>query len=174
MIVRAASAQDIPAIADIYEEIHTAGESGKTSTGWIRTVYPTRRTAEDALERGDLFAAEEDGRVVGAAIINRRQVDVYHGAGWRFPARDGEVMVLHTLVISPAASGKGLGEQFVHFYEEYARAHGCRVLRMDTNALNSRARALYQRLGYREADIVPCVFNGIRDVQLVLLEKQLD
>ena len=43
----------------------------------------------------------------------------------------------------------------------------------DTNARNMRARALYQKLGYREADIVPCVFNGLEGVQLVLLEKQL-
>jgi len=32
---------------------------------------------------------------------------------------------------------------------------------------------LYKRLGYREAGIVPCVFNGIPDVMLVCLEKKL-
>jgi hypothetical protein len=44
---------------------------------------------------------------------------------------------------------------------------------MDTNARNTRARAMYKRLGYSEPDIVPCVFNGIEGVQLVLLEKML-
>ena len=33
--------------------------------------------------------------------------------------------------------------------------------------------ALYQKLGYAEPDIVPCIFNGIPNVQLVLLEKKL-
>ena len=174
MIIRTALETDIAAIADIYEEIHAAEESGAGKTGWVRAVYPTRQTAEAALQRGDLFVAEDGGTVAGAAIINRQQVDVYHGAGWRFPAQDSEVMVLHTLVISPKASGKGRGEEFVHFYEEYARSQGCHVLRMDTNAINCRARTLYQRLGYREADIVPCVFNGIEGVRLVLLEKRLD
>ena len=42
---------------------------------------------------------------------------------------------------------------------------------MDTNAKNQAARKLYARLGYWEADIVPCVFNGIPSVQLVCLEK---
>ncbi|CCX75214.1 acetyltransferase GNAT family [Dorea sp. CAG:105] len=32
---------------------------------------------------------------------------------------------------------------------------------------------MYKRFGYREADIVPCEFNGIPGVQLVLLEKRL-
>ena len=44
---------------------------------------------------------------------------------------------------------------------------------MDTNAKNAAARRLYSRLGYREAGIVPCVFNGIPDVRLVCLEKKL-
>lgn len=47
------------------------------------------------------------------------------------------------------------------------------MLRIDTNAINSAARRLYAKLGYREADIVLCVFNGIPNVNLVLLEKKL-
>ena len=54
-----------------------------------------------------------------------------------------------------------------------ARENGCTVLRMDTNAKNAAARRLYQKLGYAEPDIVPCIFNGIPNVQLVLLEKKL-
>ena len=44
---------------------------------------------------------------------------------------------------------------------------------MDTNAINTAARALYKKLGYREACVVPCAFNGIPDVQLVCLDKRL-
>ena len=54
-----------------------------------------------------------------------------------------------------------------------ARENGYTVLRMDTNAKNAAARRLYQKLGYAESDIVPCIFNGIPNVQLVLLEKKL-
>ena len=59
------------------------------------------------------------------------------------------------------------------FYEEYAAACGCPYLRMDTNARNHRARALYGRLGYAEVGILPCEFNGIPGVDLVCLEKRL-
>ena len=54
------------------------------------------------------------------------------------------------------------------------RERRCRELRIDTNAINQRARAMYQKLGYEERGIVPCVFNGIPGVQLVCLEKYLD
>ena len=38
---------------------------------------------------------------------------------------------------------------------------------------NAAARGLYKKLGYKEIGIVPTEFNGIPDVQLVLLEKHL-
>jgi len=81
--------------------------------------------------------------------------------------------VLHTLVISPSVSRQGCGRAFVDFYERYALANGCPYLRMDTNEKNVRARAMYKKLGYTEIGAVPCVFNGIEGVNLVLLEKRL-
>lgn len=173
MIFRKASPADIPAIAEIYEAVHTEEEAGRTSVGWIRDVYPTRKTAEASLLRGDLFVAEDHDIIVGTAIINQLQVDVYEGAAWEFPAPDSNVMVLHTLVIAPQAFGKGYGKAFVKFYEDYALSQGCCYLRMDTNARNLCARAMYKKLGYREIGIVPCVFNGIDGVELILLEKRL-
>lgn len=98
---------------------------------------------------------------------------MYKGANWSFEADDDEVCVLHTLVVEPSCSGHGVGSRFVEFYEKYALSRHCTVLRIDTNAINSAARRLYAKLAYREADIVPCVFNGIPNVNLVLLEKKL-
>ena len=174
MQFRKAETGDLNAIERIYEEILSMEERGESSIGWIRGVYPTRQTAELALERGDLFVAVCGEDVIGCAVINQQQVDVYEHADWNDPAEPKEVMVLHTLVIAPAEAGKGRGKDFVAFYEHYARQNNCPYLRMDTNARNARARTLYKKLGYREIGIVPCVFNGIPDVKLVLLEKNLN
>jgi len=172
--IRRAVPKDIDSVSEIYEMTHDAEEAGLTSTGWMRGVYPTRETAESALSRGDLFVeTDANGDVVGAAVINRLQVDVYEGAPWRYPAEDGQVMVLHTLVISPEKRGGGFGRAFVGFYEDYAEAHGSPFLRMDTNARNTSARAFYKALGYSEIAVVPTTFNGIPGVDLVLLEKKL-
>ena len=106
-------------------------------------------------------------------------------------------MVLHALAVDPLEKGKGCGRAFVAFYEDYAKQHGCTALRMDTNVLgitdsntcaqcllnfrsavlsgfarlNTRARNLYQRLGYEEIGNVESNFNGIPNVRLVCLEK---
>ena len=171
--IRKAAAADVPAVARIYDAIHDAEEAGRQTIGWIRGVYPTAATAEAALARGDLYVLEADA-ILGAAIINRIQMDCYSGAPWEHEAAEDEVCVLHTLVISPSAGGRGCGREFVRFYEDYAREHGCPELRMDTNARNKRARAMYAKLGYKEIAVVPTVFNGIPNVDLVLLEKHSD
>lgn len=173
MEIRKAKETDIKAVAQIYSDIHTAEEQGEVTIGWVRGVYPTEQTAKDALARKDLFVMEDDGKVVGTAVINQRQVDVYAQASWEYDAEDEEVMVLHTLVISPKAKGKGYGKAFVAYYEEYAKEHNCPYLRMDTNERNTNARKLYKKLGYREIDVLPCDFNGIDSVNMVLLEKCL-
>ena len=120
-----------------------------------------------------MFVEEDNGIIVAAAKINKEQVPEYYDAKWDFEAADEEVMVLHTLVVSPKNAGKSYGTKFVDFYEKYALENGCPFLRMDTNARNSNARKLYKKLGYKEIDIVPCEFNGIPGVQLVCLEKKL-
>lgn len=173
MTFRSAAMRDLDAIAKIYSQIHDEEEAGRTSTGWLRAIYPTRTTAEASIRRGDMFVEEVESRVVAAAKINRDQVPEYANATWSIAAPSDQILVLHTLVVSPDEAGRGFGSAFVHFYEEYARAHGFPYLRMDTNERNAVARALYRKLGYREADIVPCCFNGIPDVRLVCLEKTL-
>lgn len=173
MTFRKAGKEDIAAISKIYAATHEAEECGKLTIGWVRDVYPTPDTAEEALRRGDLFVGTEGDTVFGTAIINQRQLAEYENSHWEYAVREREVMVLHTLVIDPALAGRGYGKSFVEFYEAYAVSHGCRYLRMDTQAINQRARAMYHKLGYREIDIVPCSFHGIHAVQLVLLEKRL-
>ena len=171
---RKANKDDIDAIVLIYERSHDAEEAGFVTTGWLRGVYPVRTTAEAALQRGDLFVMEENNTIYGSALINRIQVDVYADAPWKYPVSDDKVCVLHTLVISPKVFGRGFGKQFVRFYEEYALDNELPELRLDTNASNAKARAMYAKLGYDEIAVVPTVFNGIPDVNLVLLEKNIE
>lgn len=173
MNVSKAQKSDIDGIEKIYDRIHDTEEKGLTTVGWIRGVYPTRKTAGDALTRGDLFVMTDNGKIVAAAVINQIQVNEYRDAAWKHAAEDREVMVLHCLVVDPLESGRGYGRTFVAFYEDYAKRHGCAALRMDTNVKNARARRLYRSLGYAEVGIVKCEFNGIPNVHLVCLEKYL-
>ena len=170
---RKANKDDIDAIVLIYERTHDAEEAGLTTTGWVRGIYPVREVAEGSVERDDMYVAEHDGRVVATGIINKTQVNVYLDCDWEYKAPDDKVCVLHTLAVDPDARGMGIGPAFVRFYEKVAEDWECEVLRIDTNARNKRARKMYAGLGYVETDIIPTVFNGIRDVDLVLMEKKL-
>lgn len=170
---RKATWSDLDAISSIYDAIHDHEEAGLSTTGWVRSIYPTRQTAEQSIRAEDMFVLEENGKVLAAARINQTQGEEYRKVAWSCAVKDRKVMVLHTLVVSPDAAGQGLGSRFVGFYEDYAARQGCPYLRMDTNERNTAARALYQKLGYTEVSIVPCVFNGIEGVMLVCLEKIL-
>ena len=172
-VIRPATADDLPRIEQIYDAIHTAEETGAASVGWARGVYPTRATAQAALDDGALFVLEDDGDLVAAGRIDQTQVPVYAQVPWQYAAPPEQVLVLHTLAVDPAAAGRGCGTQFVRFYAQRARALGYTVLRIDTNAKNTVARRLYARLGYREVATAPCNFNGIDGVALVCLEKWL-
>ena len=79
MIIRKGTQADLVSVEQLYNDIHTAEETGQQTIGWIRGVYPTRATAQAALDAKDLFVLAE--------------------GDWEFAARDEEVCVLHTLVV---------------------------------------------------------------------------
>ncbi len=172
-MIRKATAADIDAVEKIYDKIHGNEKSGLSTIGWVEGIYPIRQTAENAHKNRWLYVCEKDKTVVASAIINHVQVPEYCMGNWQFDAYDSEVLVLYTLTVDPEEAGAGIGKQFVAFYEQLARKTGCTVLRIDTNERNTRARRFYAKLGFREAGIVPCDFNGIPDIRLVLLEKKL-
>lgn len=177
-MIRRATERDLDAVAAIYGHIHAAEEAGEMVIGWVRGIYPERRTAEEALVRGDLFVQTDviQGKdvVVGAAILNQVQVAEYSKACWKYDVPEDQVMVMHTLVIDPDFKGRGYGREFERYYERYALRSGCHYLRIDTNARNKAARAFYKKIGYEEIGILPCEFNGIPGAHLVLLEKRIE
>ena len=172
-MIRKATEADLEGVLCLYDEMHDAQEAGLICTNWKRGIYPSRVTAVSALERNDLFVMEENGRIIGSAIINHAQLDIYAGAAWKHIVPDEQVCVLHTMMISPADSGKGHAGEFLAFYEQYALERGCPELRIDTSEINTPARAMYRKHGYHEIGIAAQELNGIPDVSLVMLEKYL-
>jgi ribosomal protein S18 acetylase RimI-like enzyme len=105
-----------------------------------------------------LFAQTEDG-VVGCVAL--RPLDV---AG-----RDaGSVAEVKRLYVRPAARGTGAGRALMQALIGEARRIGYRELRLDTLAQMDAARALYERLGFR--DIPPYCHNPLPDVRYMALE----
>ena len=52
--------------------------------------------------------------------------------------------------VSPEARGLGVGRRLLRELEQFARASGARVIRLDTHRSLTEAIALYRREGYRQ------------------------
>ena len=66
MIIRKGTQADLVSVEQLYNDIHTAEETGQQTIGWIRGVYPTRATAQAALDANDLFVLEDAVMVVAS------------------------------------------------------------------------------------------------------------
>lgn len=173
---RLAIMADIPSIEAIYHNILT-DETKRGYVGWRLGVYPTAKTAQSAIELGDMYVqCADNGQVLAAARLNHYQDDFYIGIDWQTTAAakaPEEVLVIHTLVADHTAGVRGLGKAFIAFYEAEAKRRGCPYLRLDTSLNNTPARGLYTSLGFREAGIANGDFRNIAGLKLVLMEKAL-
>ena len=172
-MIRKAQETDLPAVAAIYEAILDGEERGPVYTNWQRGKYPTRNTAEAALEAGTLWVGEEDGAVYGCVNLNGEQLPEYDAIPWSIPAQPSEVGVIHTLVIRPSWSGRGKAREFVAFCEEELRRQGKKTVRLDTYEGNLPANTMYPRLGYTFAGATEFFFQGFIHEILNCYEKAL-
>lgn len=91
--------------------------------------------------RAQLRVQPDAGTVLGYHLVLTRA-----GSGW---AR------LYSLVVDPAARGRGLGRILLADAEAQARRAGCRGLRLEVRQDNRAANALYAAAGYRRLAALP-------------------
>ena len=85
-----------------------------------------------SIERGDVFVADEAGKIVGVAATERRD--------------DG--LFLDRLAVDPAKQGTGLGSWLLVRLEEVARARGDRAMSLVTAEMMDHLIRLYRRHGF--------------------------
>ena len=172
-MIRKGTVNDLDAAERIYHEILDREAATISYTNWIKDQYPTRDDAKSALEAGTLYVMEEDGQVVAVANLNHIQPPEYGNLTWKIAGEGDEVLVIHTLCVSPAHSGRGYARQFVAFAEELGRQQGCKTIRFDTYEGNSPATALYTKLGYRIVGVTLFHFQNVIWENLRCFEKAL-
>lgn len=89
---------------------------------------------------GRLFTIESDGAVVGYLALT-------FGFSLEFGGRDAFVDELY---IAPEARGRGLGRQALAIAEEACVHAGITALHLEVEHVNTKAKALYARSGYKE------------------------
>jgi len=81
-----------------------------------------------------LWVAEQDGEVVGSVALRDLGDDA---------------LELKRMYLRPAQRGRGLGKRLLTTAVDWARAHGARVVRLDTSERMQAAQALYEKYGFR-------------------------
>ena len=128
-------------------------------------------TAVEALEKGNLFSVWKEGRLIGSFILDEEQPEGYTQAVWKFPAR--KPLVLHTLALHPNEQRKGLSKQILDFIAQFAREHGCDVIRLDVAAGNLPAIRCYTSAGFQCAGKIDLGLGEIGLPEFLAYEKQV-
>ena len=91
---------------------------------------------------GDAIFIAEDDRSVALGFIHLQiGKDYYYHEAHAHIAN---------IIVAPEGEGRGIGRVLIEKGEEWARSQGFRWLTLSVFAQNTRAREVYQRLGYGE------------------------
>ena len=143
----------------IRETSITFSSEEKTETGLAAMVEGRRAAGQE------FFVAEDpaSGEILGLSTYAQ------------FRGGDGYARAMeHTIILAPAAWGRGLGRRLMAAVEDHARAGGAHVMIAGVAHENEAGRAFHAAVGYVETAIVPEVgwkFGRWHD--LVIMQKFL-
>ena len=142
--IRECGSADVPGVAAVWNEVVREGRA------FPQTEELTEGAAREFFAAQDFTAAAvEDGRVLGMYILHPNNV-----------GRCGH-QANASYAVASAARGRGVGEALVRHSLDKARELGYRLLIF--NAVvedNTRAIALYEKLGFKRIGRVPGGFVG--------------
>lgn len=158
MIIRPAESGDAQGIADLVNPV--IRDTTITFTTQERTVAGVTRAIA---ETGAYFVACD-----GAVIL---------GYACHFPFRSGPGYAHareHSITLSPAVRGRGLGRDLMRVLEDHARDQKIHVMMAGVSAENPAGVAFHAAIGYREVGRLPQVGRKFdRWIDLVLMQKIL-
>ena len=162
MILRPATAHDAAAVAAIWNPV--IRDTAATFTTQEKTAEGLGADFATRAAEGKLFLlAEEAGEVLGFATYFQFR----SGPGY---ARTME----HSIILSPAAQGRGVGRALMVALEDHARAGGVHSLWAGVSAENPAGIAFHRSVGFAEVARLPEVGHKFgRWMDLVLMQKIL-
>ncbi|GCF94809.1 N-acetyltransferase [Enterococcus florum] len=155
LIIRQAQKADEQRIAEFYQRVIPSIDQELTS--WIPGVYPSIKSALEAIGEGTFYLAAIGEYVAGTVILNHIFDEEYSLIQWQDPQlKTPEIMIIHTLVTDPAIRKKGIAQQLLDFTVELAKEQKVKVIRLDVLERNIPAKTLYEKKGF--------VYRGTTDL----------
>jgi len=157
-MIRRATPSDAPAIAAIWNQ---------AIRDTTFTFNPVEKTdAEVALLINDLtpcFVFGNENNALGFA----RYFQFRGGEGYRYS-------VEHTIMLTDAAQGKGVGRALMAAFCDHAKMQGMHTMHAGVSAENPNAVAFHAKCGFTTLAVLPEVgFKFGRWIDLVLMQKRL-
>jgi N-acetylglutamate synthase-like GNAT family acetyltransferase len=151
-IRRATEPGDLGAVVALHGRLYTS-EYGMDQTMEAYSAVGIGGFLLDRLERGseagELWVAEQDGRIVGAVSMQAEE-----GRGR-----------LRWLVLDAAVRGRGVGRRLVELSLDYARERGFPGVFLTTVAGLDAAHGIYRKAGFELAGSAPMAKWGIETLE---------
>lgn len=136
IVVRIATANDIDAIENLYNELNYYLETHENYPCWKKGVYPIREDAEEALVKEDLYVAIINGNIAGTVVYSNEQEGAYREVEWQIEF-DVPVITICKLAVHPKYFGCGVGKALLDYAdcenqtESICQAEAQNILGMD-------------------------------------------
>ena len=140
MIWREATRLDVPAIVALLAA-DSLGQSREIADPSASLAAFDAMAAEGANHQ---IVAEDGGRVVACY-----QITFISGLSLQGTRR----ALVEAVRVSPGLRGQGIGAQMFADAEARARAAGCRIMQLTTNAARTDAHRFYDRLGFTASHV---------------------
>ncbi|PEX89352.1 GNAT family N-acetyltransferase [Bacillus cereus] len=171
-MIRKATKTDAKAIAPLlYNALHEIAEKITGSTVEAKVLLGLEKwfvKENNRLSYENCLVAEQDGKVVGVIVVyhgsDAEQLDAPITRYLRELHEDESITLekeaeldefyIDTLSVSNMYSGRGIGSKLIDAAELHAAEKGHEKIALLVNLENTRAFSLYEKLGYKEDQIV--------------------
>ncbi|WP_434511131.1 GNAT family N-acetyltransferase [Desulfitobacterium sp. AusDCA] len=142
-MIRKAIIKDLDRIMVILEKIIDEMHS-YNNYQWDEN-YPQAKDFAADIEKGELYVSVRENMIVGFICINRVEPHEYEGLNW---SSTKDALIIHRMGVDTDYRNAGIGKELVGFAEDLAHRSNVKYLKTDTNSLNAKAQALFQKCRY--------------------------
>lgn len=141
-MVRKATIDDIPAIAELYREQFR--EMAKLIPDFIKEGDQSTEFIENIIsgDESDILVYEENGNVVGFILL---QAKTRPDFSFMLPGRYCYIM---DIIVTENSRNKGFGTALMNAAKDWAKEQGCNFINLDVLVNNPGAIKLYEKLGF--------------------------
>ncbi|KAB7615362.1 N-acetyltransferase [Amylibacter sp. SFDW26] len=162
MDIRQATQDDVDGIVAIWNDLIT-----NTDVTFTTDLKTRDQISAVLLDKADLgrpfFVAEDEGQIIGFATYGNFR----NGSGYAHSME-------HSIMLVPAAQGKGAGKQMMQILEDHAKRSGVHTFVGGINSNNKQSIKFHEAIGYQTVgDIKQAGFKFGCWHDLVLMQKLL-